>query len=158
MRRLTLILSDLYLPEEHAPSALEMPNLEWLLRFAGERAAVGDWRAVMAGMLGLEALRRVPPAQVAARGVLPATVAATAWFATPVGYDLHINHVRLNPRGLLRVTPDEGAQWCTAFTRDFGADFVFLDAQRIGDQRVGLRRQRGRHNQQRDFREKQATF
>jgi hypothetical protein len=128
MRRLTLILSDLYLPEEHAPSALEMPNLEWLLRFARERAAVGDWRAVMADMLGLETLRRVPPAQVAARGLMPAPVAATAWFATPVGYDLHINHVRLNPRGLLRVAPDEGAQWCTAFTRDFGADFALTYA------------------------------
>ena len=39
MRRLTLILSDLYLPEEAqrgmtVPTTRHLPNLEWLLRFA----------------------------------------------------------------------------------------------------------------------------
>jgi hypothetical protein len=50
MSRLTLILSDLYLPEERLPQAmlagaLAMPNLEWLLRFCGAARQAPDWRA-----------------------------------------------------------------------------------------------------------------
>jgi hypothetical protein len=41
-----------------------------------------------------------------------------------VSFDLHINHVRLNPRGLLRVDPAEGGEWCEAFARDFGPDYA----------------------------------
>lgn len=133
MHRLTLILSDLYLPEEsdrpesaEVPSAeaLPMPSLDELLRGASACDFTGDWRAWLAQSLGLEPLRDVPPAQVAARAGLPADLAAQAWFATPVFLDLHINHVRLNPRGLLRVDADEGAQWCEAFARDFGTDYT----------------------------------
>jgi len=125
MRRVTLILSDLYLPEESgAAEGLPMPSLDRLLRFAGARGQVGDWRTWLASSLGLEHLRDVPPAQVAARARLPADLASQAWFATPVSFDLHINHVRLNPRGLLRVDPAEGAEWCAAFARDFGSDYT----------------------------------
>src|SRR4051812_723757 len=109
MRRLTLILSDLYLPDESdspdasawRTDALPMPNLEWLLRFASARHVIADWRAWLVSTLGLDQLRDVPPAQVAARGRLAGSLAAQAWFATPVAFELHINHVRLNPRGLL---------------------------------------------------------
>src|SRR3954469_9929347 len=125
MRRLTLILSDLYLPDEAGPAdALPMPSLEQLLRFARAREHVSDWRAWLATALGLDRLRDVPPAQVAAYGRLPADIAGHAWFATPVSFDLHINHVRLNPRGLLRVEPAEGNEWCEAFARDFGSDYT----------------------------------
>lgn len=124
MRRLTLILSDLYLPEESGPAeALPLPSLERLLRFARAHHQVGDWRAWLACVLA-DHLRDVPPAQVAARARLAPDVAGQAWFATPVSFDLHINHVRLNPRGLLRVDPAEGVEWCEAFARDFGSDYT----------------------------------
>src|SRR4051812_10166787 len=124
MRRLTLILSDLYLPEESAPSqAFPMPNLDHLLRFARAHERVGDWRTWLASALA-DHLRDVPVAQVAARERLPRDLVGHAWFATPVSFDLHINHVRLNPRGLLRVEPPEGAEWCEAFERDFGSDYA----------------------------------
>jgi hypothetical protein len=124
MRRLTLILSDLYLPEESGPAeALPLPSLDRLLRIARAREHIGDWRAWLASVLAPH-LRDVPPAQVAARAHLAADVARHAWFATPVSFDLHINHVRLNPRGLLRVDPAEGAQWCEAFARDFSPDYA----------------------------------
>ena len=133
MRRLTLILSDVYLPEESDQAdsagvplsdALPMPSLEWLLRFASEHALTGDWRSWLLSALALDHLREVPPAQVAARGRLSTELASQAWFATPVFFDLHINHVRLNPRGLLRVDAEEGAKWCADFVRDFGPDYA----------------------------------
>jgi hypothetical protein len=148
MRRLTLILSDVYLPEESdrtessgspMADALAMPNLEWLLRFAGSHQATGEWRGRLADMLGLDHLRTAPPAQVAARDLLPAGLASQAWFATPVYFDLHINHVRLNARGMLRVDAIEGAQWCDAFARDFGADYALHYAGARGFLLTGLR-------------------
>lgn len=147
MRRVTLILSDLYLPEESdrpdsvelpAADALPMPSLEWLLRFASARDTTADWRAWLMSALGLTHLRDVPLAQVAARGQLSPALAAQAWFATPVFFDLHINHVRLNPRGLLRVDPDEGSQWCAAFARDFGTDYALHYAGARGFLLTGL--------------------
>jgi hypothetical protein len=147
MRRLTLILSDLYLPEDSDSAmppalpadALPLPSLEWLLRFASARHRVADWRAWLVSALGLDHLRDVPPAQIAARGPLPAELAASAWFATPVAFELHINHVRLDPRGLLRVEPEEGARWCEAFARDFGDDYTLHYAGTRGFLLTGLR-------------------
>ena len=147
MRRLTLILSDLYLPEDSDPwghsvsttDTVPMPNLEWLLRFARRRHVVADWRAWLGAALGLDHLRDVPPAQIAARGQLPADLAAHAWFATPVAFELHINHVRLDARGLLRVDPEEGARWCEAFARDFGSDYTLHYAGARGFLLTGLR-------------------
>src|SRR5690349_4147150 len=140
MRRLTLILSDVYLPEESdRADALPMPSLEWMLRFASAHEKSGDWRAWLVATLGLDHLRDVPPAQIAARGILPVDLAGQAWFATPVFFDLHINHVRLNPRGMLRVDPAEGAQWCDAFARDFGADYALHYAGSRGFLITGLR-------------------
>ena len=140
MRRLTLILSDLYLPEESdLPDALPMPSLDWLLRFARDHEVSGDWRAWLVSSLALDHLRDVPPAQVAARARLSDELASCAWFATPVSFDLHINHVRINPRGLLRVDPGEGAQWCDAFAREFGADYALHYAGSRGFLLTGLR-------------------
>lgn len=135
MRRLTLILSDVYLPDESDQTGagagglppgetLPMPSLERLLRFASARDIAGDWRAALLSELALEHLRGLPPAQVAARGRLSADLAGQAWFATPLLLDLHINHVRLNARGLLRVGREEGAKWCADFNRDFGVDYA----------------------------------
>jgi hypothetical protein len=148
MRRLTLILSDVYLPEEsdrtlsadaRSGDALPMPHLEWLLRFASRRELTRDWRAWLAGALGFEHVRDMPPAQVAARGLLSAELAGQAWFATPVCFDLHINHVRLNARGMLRVDAAEGEQWCDAFARDFGPDYSLHYAGPRGFLLTGLR-------------------
>jgi len=51
MRRLTLILSDLYLPEEThrgiaVPSTRDLPNLEWLLRFADSPDFLSPWETL----------------------------------------------------------------------------------------------------------------
>ena len=148
MRRLSLILSDLYLAEESdRPDAAgvptidvhPMPSLEWLLRFARARELTGDWRAWVLSALALESLRGVPPAQVAARGLLSSELARQAWFATPVFFDLHINHVRLNARGLLRVDAEEGAKWCADFGRDFGPDYALHYANARGFFITGLK-------------------
>jgi len=148
MRRLTLILSDLFLPEEsdrpaspEVPSAdaLPMPSLDALLRAAHSRDLTGDWRAWLAAALGLEGLRDVPPAQVAARARLPPELAAQAWFAMPVFFDLHITGAPIEPTGLLRVDPDEGARWCEAFARDFGSDYALHYAGARGFFLTGMR-------------------
>jgi hypothetical protein len=148
MRRLTLILSDLYLPEDSdrpdssawpTVDSLPMPGLEWLLRFAGAQPVAAEWRAWLVSSLGLDHLRDVPPAQVAARGLLADELAAHAWFATPVAFELHINHVRLDPRGLLRVDAEEGARWCEAFARDFGDAYALHHAGARGFLLTGLR-------------------
>jgi len=128
MRRLTLILSDLYLPEEARDAAaganpVELPNLAWLLRFARARSGIRDWRTWLAGECGHPDLAELPPAQIAARDVLKSDIADTAWFATPVQFELRTDHVRLRERGLLRLAADEAAPWCAEFARDFGTQY-----------------------------------
>ncbi|HTU68522.1 MAG TPA: hypothetical protein VMF52_21460 [Steroidobacteraceae bacterium] len=134
MRRLTLILSDLYLQPEsdaaEAASPLVLPNFEWLLRVASRREFTGDWRRAFAPITA--------PAAVAARGLLAPDDADRAWFATPVSLDLHIDHVRLNPRGLLRLAPGEAAVWCAAFARDFGPGHALHDGGSRGFFLTGL--------------------
>ncbi len=125
MRRLTLILSDLYLPAEAVPAPsvaapIDLPGLSWLLRFASGSMPLSDWRQWLAGEIGAHALQDVPPAQVAARAQLPPEVAAGAWFATPVHLSARVDHVRLADRGLLRVPPGDHAAWCGEFARHFG--------------------------------------
>ena len=98
MRRLTLILSDLYLPEEAVPAnavaaPLALPGLSWLLRFAAGSTPVSDWRQWLAGELGVADLGGLAPAQVAARARLTPEVAASAWFATPVLLSARLDHV-----------------------------------------------------------------
>jgi len=127
MRRLTLILSDLYLPEETVPvdavsAPLALPGLEWLLRFAAESTPLADWRHWLTAELGLETLDGTPPAQIAARARLTPAVAASAWFATPVQLSARLDHVRLVDHGLLRVDPEIQSAWCADFARHFGSD------------------------------------
>ena len=128
MRRLTLILSDLYLPEEAVPAnsvtaPLALPGLSWLLRFASRSTPLSDWRNWLAGELGLGALGDLPPAQVAARARLTPGAAASTWFATPVQLSARLDHVRLVDRGLLRVDPGDQAAWCAEFAKHFGPEF-----------------------------------
>ncbi len=134
MRRLTLILSDLYLPEDGGRDAsttpIYLPHFEWLLRFADARVSIGDWRGWLARRLGRAALLRLPYAQLAARVLLAPGQAQSrgAWLAVPVHLEARLDHVRLVDRGLLRTTAEERAHWCAAFARDFGDAQALFDA------------------------------
>ena len=129
MRRLTLILSDLYLPDEAPEEAvaaavapLELPGLTSLLRVAS-KAPLPDWRAWLAAEIGSSVLAEIPVAQVAGRGLVPAHDAATAWLATAVHLSARLDHVRLVDRGLLTVADDERAALCEDFGRQFGPEY-----------------------------------
>jgi hypothetical protein len=133
MRRLTLILSDLYLPEGvtnggvHA-QAIELPELEWLMRFARRVEPIRDWRSWLIAELGVAGLSGVPVAQCCALGLLPATAASNCWLATPVHLQARLDHVRLADRGLLRPGADERRAWCEEFARAFGPEYALHDA------------------------------
>jgi hypothetical protein len=133
MRRLTLILSDLYLPEEAVrggafPSALDLPHLDWLLRFAGQAHHVGDWRRWLCGELGASHLAGLSVAQACAIGRWSAADASRAWLATPVHLEARLDHVRLADRGLLRLGAEEREDWMLDFARSFGPEYALHDA------------------------------
>jgi hypothetical protein len=129
MHRLTLILSDLYLPAEEAEevaaassralSDLALPELEWLLRFARTRERIADWRSWLASELGL--------APDAGRSRAAFAGPAGAWFATPVHLHAAMDHVRLDARGVLSLPAEERAAWIDAFARGFGPAFALHD-------------------------------
>src|SRR5690349_11868 len=108
MHRLTLILSDLYLPAEEAeevaaaagPSSETLPALEWLLRFADAREPVVDWRSALASAVG---------------------------YAATVHLHAAMDHVRLDARGLLTLPADERAAWIDSFARAFGPALALHD-------------------------------
>jgi hypothetical protein len=116
MRRLTLILSDLYLDADHkgesVPQTHELPALDALLRFAHRPLHIEDWR------------RWLLP-EIAAPGGTDAS--AGEWLATPVHLEARLDHVRLVDRGLLRIDASERAQWCAAFNQTFGPDCQLED-------------------------------
>jgi hypothetical protein len=132
MRRLTLILSDLYLPEDAEggaiPAALELPSLDWLLRFANRAERIRDWRSWLSADLGATRLSKLPVAQVCALGLLPPAAASTAWLATPVHLEARLDHVRLSDRGLLHVDPEERTSWRAEFAQVFGPQYALHDA------------------------------
>ena len=136
MRRLTLILSDLYLPSEDLPAAagrgagfaaINLPHLDWLLRVASVER-IGDWRSWLSADLGRFDLTRMSLAQACARGSLPEPLSSNAWLATPVQLEARIDHVRLADRGLLRLSADERETWRQEFARVFGPDYALHDA------------------------------
>lgn len=143
MRRLTLILSDLYLPDEavHSPlpRALAMPALEALMRFAETSRRIADWRSWLAGELA-PGLARQPIAHACARALLDARAAANAWLATPVHLEARLDHVRLTERGLLRLGADERSAWCAEFGRVFGPQYTLHDAGERGFLLTGIAR------------------
>jgi hypothetical protein len=140
MQRLTLILSDLYLPEEVArDTAVEpqhLPNLDWLLRFA-QATRIADWRRAVAADLGWPELAAASPAELAAREMLPQSAGASAWLATPVRLEARLDHVRMLDRGLPRLSADERAGWREEFTRAF-APYELHDAGPRGFLLTGL--------------------
>jgi hypothetical protein len=122
MQRLTLILSDLYLPEEAARDAaiqpLELPHFDWLLRFA-DGARIADWRQALAEDLGRPDLAAPGPAALAARELLREPAGESAWLATPVRLEARLDHVRMLERGLPRLAVAERAGWREEFARAF---------------------------------------
>jgi hypothetical protein len=130
MRRLTLILSDLYLPtgapKESFPAALELPALSWLLRFARAPRRIDDWRSWLARELGADDVAELPVAQVCAQGAAPNLT--NCWLAAPVALEARLDHVRLRDRGLLRLSVEERQALCAEFQRTFGAPLELRDA------------------------------
>lgn len=132
MRRLSLILSDLYLPEEAVrgssfPSTLELPHLDWLLRFSGSARRVPEWRRWLAAELGATHLTGLGLAHACALGRLPSADASRAWLATPVHLEARLDHVRLADRGLLRLEAREREAWISDFARSFGPEYALHD-------------------------------
>jgi hypothetical protein len=128
MRRLTLILSDLYLPEEvqrgsAAPPARDLPNLQWLLRFADAPEYTGDWRRWLLEKTA-PGLRNLPVASVSAYGCIERRDLDTTWLATPVALEARLDHVRLLDRGLLRLEPSQRESCREEFARVFGPQYL----------------------------------
>ncbi len=130
MRRLTLILSDLYLPEEamagEIPQTQSLPALAWLLRYAQPAPHATDWRRWLlrqgGGRLAEQRL-----AAICAAGTLGDQQLPGAWLATPVALEARLDHVRLTDRGLLWLDADERLAFCTEFNRVFGPDYSLHD-------------------------------
>lgn len=142
MQRLTLILSDLYLPEEDSdapqPQALALPHFEWLLRFSDASSLAEDWRAWLSRALGVPALAERPVAEVAARACMPRGEGSGVWMATPVSLSARMDHVRLEERGLLRVDPQEAGAWSAEFAGHFAPRFRLQPAGERGFLLVGM--------------------
>lgn len=131
MRRLTLILSDLYLPEEADLGAgvsptRDLPNLEWLLRFAGSPEQTGDWRRWLLGQT-VPGITKLPVASISAHERIDGRDLESTWLATPVALEARLDHVRLLDRGLLRLEPDERAGCREEFARVFGPQYLLHD-------------------------------
>ena len=129
MRRLTLILSDLYLPEEgtggEVPQTDELPQFSWLLRHAQSPVPIGDWRRWLVGEVGGPAMP-LTQASLCAAGHEGGSELATAWIATPVALEARLDHVRMKGRGLLRLDA-ERAEWCAEFDRVFAPQYQLRD-------------------------------
>jgi hypothetical protein len=134
MRRLTLILSDLFLPEESVvgavPQTHELPALDWLLRFADVQR-IGDWRHWLLARAG-GANSHLRLGTLASRTVSPGVAAYdpwmdSAWIATPVHLEARLDHARLVDGGLIRLDEAERARWCEEFGRVFGPTYTLRE-------------------------------
>jgi len=130
MRRLTLILSDLYLPEESVraelPRTQELPELSWLLSRAQEPERIGDWRSWLLREIG-GPRAQVPLASLCASARLGGGTIENAWLATPVALEARLDHVRMKDRGLLYINEDERRAWCAEFNAVFGPQYSLHD-------------------------------
>jgi hypothetical protein len=140
MRRLTLILSDLYLPEDSVdgglPRTQDLPSLDWLLRFA-EVVRIDEWhrwmRAQMAGPLAGQSV-----AALATRPAASLDRLDDVWLATPVHLEARLDHARLTDHGLLRLAEGERASWCDEFNRVFAPQYRLRDCGARAFQLSGL--------------------
>jgi len=131
MRRLTLILSDLYLPEEAGrgmavPTTRDLPNLEWLLRFAESPEHIDDWRPWLLE-LTVPGLKNLPVVSISAYECIGDHDLDSTWLATPVALEARLDHVRLLDRGLLRLTKSERESCREEFSRVFGPQYLLHD-------------------------------
>ena len=131
MRRLTLILSDLYLPEEaghgHAIAMTQaMPNRESLLRLSGGSERIGDWRRWLLEQTA-PGLATLPVASVSAYERVDGRELESTWLATPVALEARLDHVRLMDHGLLRLDEPERVSCCQEFARVFGPQYLLHD-------------------------------
>jgi hypothetical protein len=130
MQRLTLILSDLYLPEEPAQAGpsrpLDLPNFEWLLNHSAPARHIRDWRHWLAAQLGETTYARIPEAQACEMEFL-ARGRGSAWLASPVRLEARLDHVRLHDRGMLRLDAGERAACCAEFAAVFGPQYALHD-------------------------------
>lgn len=148
MSRFTLILSDLYLPQDSDEpperASLHLPNLGWMLRYANRRDMVGDWRSWLARESGAAALARRPPAQAVAAHYFSRLenaneLASRAWLATPVHLEARIDHVRLSDRGFIALSAAERVELAADFARHFNPDYSLFDLGSRGFLLVGNR-------------------
>jgi hypothetical protein len=127
MRRLTLILSDLYLPEQGVigefPQTRELPALGELLRIAGGPGPIGDWRRWLLSEVG-GPLVEMPLASICGHDRMPGSELESAWLATPVALEARLDYVRMADRGLLHLDATERAAWCAEFNRVFGPQYA----------------------------------
>ncbi|HET9864919.1 MAG TPA: hypothetical protein VFP37_15855 [Steroidobacteraceae bacterium] len=130
MRRLTLILSDLYLQEEAlsggVPQAQAMPALAWLLRHAQGPHRTADWRRWLLQQIG-GGLAEQRLAALCAGAAMSGQDPRSAWLATPVALEARLDHVRLMDRGLLRLDAEERLACRTEFNQVFGPDYSLHD-------------------------------
>jgi hypothetical protein len=131
MRRLTLILSDLYLPEEAergvaVPPTRHLPHLEWLLRFADSPEHIADWRQWLLEKT-VPGLKTLPVAAISAYERIDGRDLDATWLATPVALEARLDHVRLLDRGLLRLNESERESCREEFSRVFGPQYLLHD-------------------------------
>jgi hypothetical protein len=130
MQRLTLILSDLYLPEEgvggEARETIELPELSELLRIAEGPEHIGDWRRWLLRRVGGQ-LVELPLAAICAFERPMGADLESAWLATPVALEARLDHVRMVDRGLLHLEVEERTAWCQEFNRVFGPQYSLHD-------------------------------
>lgn len=132
MRRLTLILSDLYLPEEavsvDVAQLQQLPALSELLRYAGVPRRIGDWRRWLLQLVNGGQPVDLPLATICAYGkIADLDRLNSAWLATPVALEARLDHVRLVDRGLLYLEASEREACCGEFNGVFGPQLELHD-------------------------------
>lgn len=123
MRDLVLVLPDLSLFDSDAVPAHGSGLTR--LRFARSSPLRGGWRGLMARGLGRSDLVAVDPAEVVA-AALGAGEGGEPWLVSPLHLVPGLKTVHLAPGGLLCLPPDEAAQLCADFDREFAADALRL--------------------------------
>ena len=84
------------------PTTRDLPNLEWLLRFAESPERIGDWRPWLLEQT-VPALRSARLSRISAYERIDGRDLGSTWLATPVALEARLDHVRLLDRGLLRL-------------------------------------------------------
>jgi len=145
MRQLTLILSDLYLPDDvgeaearrSLSSTIELPAFDELLRLSNAPALVSDWRRWLLAAT-IPPMGDWPIAPLCAYGRVESASLASTWLATPVALEARLDHVRLIDRGLLRLSAAERSSCREEFAHVFGPQYRLHDAGESGFLLSGL--------------------